>query len=174
MKKKGIVFAVSLALLPVIAQPSVVLAKEVDSTNNSYVEISVSDLKSTFPVTTLENSSDLPQNKKIELDKLAKDANLSNDEVQFLKEQYLKYHPTNQLETSKWKASLIKKAIALVKKAAVTAGIKLGETKIADFFDILYGYQGDMENALIKQFRKWGFSKKAAGILARSIMFVLF
>lgn len=156
MKKKGIVFAVSLALLPVIVQPSVALAEEkASSADNSYVELSVSDLKSMFSVAEFKNYSVLSQSKENELDKLTKDAKLSNEDVQFLKKQYLKYHPTNQLETSKWKVSVIKKAIKaavpLVKRAAKAAGVKVSEAKISDGLDVLYGYQGDIENGVFRK-----------------------
>lgn len=140
--------------------------------------MSVSDLKSAFPIAGFESDSTLPKNKEIELAQLAKDANLSSDDIQFLKEQYLKNHPNNQVEASKWKVSVAKKAVKaalpVIKKLAKKAGVKFGQKQLGKIINVITGVEDNVQGRLEKAFRTMGFSKKQAAIIARAIMFVLF
>lgn len=180
VKKKGVAFMAVLALLPVVAQSSVALADEKENkSSDDYVQVSVADLGSTLPVVDFGKSATLPQNKQAELAKLAKNESLSNSEVAFLEDQYLELHPTSQLESSKLKASVVKKVLKAAwptaKKLLKKAGVK-GISKndfVTGLLDAVTGASDEITSRLTKALRKMGVPKKAASAIARVIVFLL-
>ena len=178
MKKRNLAFLTTLALLPIALQPSVVLASTSNNTESNYTELSVTNFKPVIPASSMVVNSQLPKYKEKELSKLAKDTNLSTDEMQFLKNQYLENHATNQFEVSKWKVSVAKKAVKvavpIIKKYAKKAGIKIAQHQLDQVINIITGVEDNVQGRLEKALRNMGFSKGQAGMIARAIMFVLF
>ena len=87
IKQISVVSLVGLALSPLLSSTSVVLADEVDHQNDSnYTTISVGDLLSQFRNTS--TSSNLPVNKENELTNLKEQFQLSDEDANFLKQQY--------------------------------------------------------------------------------------
>lgn len=118
----------------------------------------------------------LPKYKEYDLDELKRDIDLSKEEENFLKNQYLKTHNQTAI---RWKVSAIKKVIKvakpILKKAAKKFGMKIGEKSIADFTDYLFDWedniQGGIESFLVNE---WGWNRTAAHWTAKTIMFVAF
>ncbi|CBL49733.1 hypothetical protein [Lactobacillus crispatus] len=177
IKQISVVSLVGLALSPLLSSTSVVLADEVDHQNDSnYTTISVGDLLSQFRNTS--TSSNLPVNKENELTNLKEQFQLSDEDANFLKQQYLKNHPNDPLASSKWKTAAAKAAakvaVPILKKFAKKAGVKLGDRAIENVIAIITGVEDNVQGRLYKALRNMGFSKYWAGVASRAITFVLF
>ena len=177
IKQISVVSLVGLALSPFLSSTSVVLADEVDHQNDSnYTTISVGDLLSQFRNTS--TSSNLPVNKENELTNLKEQFQLSDEDTNFLKQQYLKNHPNDPLASSKWKTAAAKAtakvAVPILKKFAKKAGVKLGDRAIENVIAIITGVEDNVQGRLYKALRNMGFSKYWAGVASRAITFVLF
>ena len=177
IKQISVVSLVGLALSPLLSSTSVVLADEVDHQNDSnYTTISVGDLLSQFRNTS--TSSNLPVNKENELTNLKEQFQLSDEDANFLKQQYLKNHPNDPLASSKWKTAAAKAAakvaVPILKKFAKKAGVKLGDRAIENVIAIITGVEDNVQGRLYKALRNIGFSKYWAGVTSRAIVFALF
>lgn len=177
IKKIGIVSLVGLAFSPLLSSTSIALADEIDNQNDSnYTTISVGDLLSHF--NNVNTSSNLPANKNRELTNLKEQFNLSNEDTEFLKQQYLENHPNDPLASSKWKTAAakaaVKAAMPILKKYAKKAGVKFGQHEVGQLINVITGVEDNVQDRLYKAFRNMGFSKYWAGLASRAIMFVLF
>lgn len=177
IKKLSIVSLVGLALSPLLSSTTVAFAAEADNQNDStYTTINVGDLLSHF--NNVNTSSNLPANKDKELTNLKEQFNLSNEDTDFLKQQYLENHPNDPLASSKWKTAaaktVVKVAVPILKKFARKAGVKLGDHALGNIIAILTGVEDNVQDRLYKALRNIGFSKYWAGVASRAIVFALF
>lgn len=177
LKKISIVSLVGLAFSPLLSSTSVALADEVGNQNDSdYTTISVGDLLSHF--NNVNTGSNLPTNKESELTNLKEKFDLSDEDTNFLKQQYLKNHPNDPLASSKWKTAaaqtVVKVAVPILKKFAKKAGVKLGDHALGNITAILTGIEDNVQDRLYKTLRNIGFSKYWAGVTSRAIVFALF
>lgn len=169
--KQGIIISlVGVSLSPLLSSTSVALAAEKTS---NYTTISVSDLIS--QTNDINITSNLPVNKQSQLTNLKRQYHLSDEDTDFLKQQYLINHPNNPLESSKWKVAAVKKVvIPILKKFAKKARVPLGVHEIGHLVDILTGVEDNVQDRLYRALRHMGFSRYWASVTARAVVFILF
>lgn len=128
-----------------------------------------------------DNSNKLGANKMLlslekenELLEIAKEGNLSNEEIN----QLVKLYEENMI-SPRGKLGVILKIVKVSKnvmlKASKAFGVKMAEKTVADWTDYLLGWQDDLqdgiENFLID---KCGWNREAASWTAKTIMFIVF
>lgn len=155
------ILAVSLLAQPLAG--NVVYAAEIQHNENSSYENS------------FEYYEELPLKKQIELDNIAKEFNMSPEDIKDIKDLYFK----NKMYKERGKVGAVLKIIKVAKatltKAAKMFGMKMAEKELADFADYLFEWQGDLQDG-IENFLvyNWGWSRDAAHWAAKTIMFIAF
>lgn len=114
--------------------------------------------------------------KERELQELAREFNMSQNDIAELRELYLEN--SSQI-IARIKLGPVLKVIKVCKpvlrKACIMFGVKMFEKDLVDLTDYIFRWQGKVEDG-IKNFliEKWGWNGTAADWTARTIMFVAF
>ena len=142
----------------------------------STVAFASNNINETSTYTITEKSTLLSPQKEEQLMEIAKQLNLTEQEVQELRDLYNKHSSTTMpMRKIGIITKIVKVSKPIIIKAAKAIGIKISEKTFADFTDFLFDWQGNLqdgiESFLINYLK---FNETVAYWTAKTIMFVAF
>ncbi|WP_031556628.1 hypothetical protein [Lachnospira multipara] len=172
-KKKTSIVITWILLLILIMNMGLSSVFAAENNYQSYC-IEVDDLIQYNNTTNIELSND----KLKELNILATEMNLNDQDIDEIQKLYKEYHQYNQIEDSKIKAKIVKKVVKLIVpltgKALKAAGVKVTEKGLADITNFLFEWEGPLQDGIEQALISIGAPKTVAHWSAKTIMFVLF
>lgn len=142
----------------------------------STVAFASNNINETSIYTITEKSTLSSPQKEEQLMEIAKQLNLTEQEVQELRDLYNKHSSTTM---PMGKIGIITKIVKVSKpiiiKAAKAIGIKISEKTFADFTDFLFDWQGNLQDGIESFLINYlNFNETVAYWTAKTIMFVAF